>query len=72
MKPLLTLVPLVKRGEKFYRNKHYFRDQKVMLFQRGDVKSNIWNARIRVVGRYKFLSLKTEDFAKAIENSEIK
>lgn len=65
MKPLLTLVSLVKRGQKFYQNKRYFRDRKVMLFQRGDVKSNIWNARIRVAGRYKFISLKTEDFAKA-------
>ncbi len=63
---ILKFEPVAKgRKGSFYQNQYFFRDGKVMLFQRADHKDKKWNARYRIQGRYKVKSLRTADFSKA-------
>ena len=49
----------------FYQEQLFFRDGKVMLFKRADHKRPKWQARYRIDGRYKTVSLRTYDYEEA-------
>lgn len=49
----------------YYQNKTLLRDGNVLVYQRSDIKSGIWQARFLINGKYKNTSLKTTNKSEA-------